>query len=68
MIDDVTDNRRPIMNEADEGLAQMTIRIPFELRARIAEHAKRERRSTNAQVIIVLEREFPDPASGGVSA
>ncbi len=56
------------MSDRDEPLAAMTIRIPASLRDRVAEQAKKDRRSTNAQVIFVLEREFPDPASDGASA
>lgn len=37
---------------------KMMIRMPDGLRGRIQESAKRNRRSANAEVVVVLEREF----------
>ncbi len=37
---------------------KMMIRMPNGLRERIQESAKKNRRSANAEVVVVLEREF----------
>nr|WP_303705420.1 Arc family DNA-binding protein [Brevundimonas naejangsanensis] len=47
---------------------KMMIRMPNGLRERIQESAKRNRRSANAEVVVVLEREFGASAAGGDQA
>ncbi|MGX1587352.1 Arc family DNA-binding protein [Brevundimonas diminuta] len=47
---------------------KMMIRMPDGLRERIQESAKRNRRSANAEVVVVLEREFGASAAGGEQA
>lgn len=44
------------------------LRIPADIKARIAEAARKSRRSLNGEIIFQLERVFPDPAAGGEQA
>ncbi len=44
------------------------LRIPADIKARIADAAQKSRRSLNAEIIVALERVFPDPAAGGDEA
>ena len=43
-------------------------RIPEPLKQRIADSAQKNRRSITAEIVVALERVFPDPVSDGVSA
>jgi len=43
--------------------AQLKLYVPHDLRDRIMAYAKGEGRSTNAEIIRILEREFPAPES-----
>ncbi|WEK50286.1 MAG: Arc family DNA-binding protein [Candidatus Kaistia colombiensis] len=40
---------------------QFQLRLPMGLRDRVKAHAERHGRSTNAEIVRVLEREFPAP-------
>lgn len=51
---------------ADEKL--MRLRVPPEIKARIAEAARKSRRSMNAEIVFALDRAFPETASGGVTS
>jgi len=44
------------------------LRIPADIKARIADAAQKSRRSLNAEIIVALEKIFPDPAAGGEQA
>jgi len=44
------------------------LRIPTDVKQRVAESARKSRRSLNAEIIVALERVFPDPAAGGDTA
>lgn len=44
------------------------LRIPADIKARVADAAKKSRRSQNAEIIVALEKVFPDPAAGGDTA
>lgn len=37
------------------------LRIPAELKARVEEAARQSRRSVTAEILVALERVFPDP-------
>lgn len=44
------------------------LRIPADIKARVAEAARKNRRSLNGEIVYQLERVFPDPAAGGDTA
>lgn len=48
--------------------ALFRLRIPADIKARVAEAAQKSRRSLNAEIIVALEKVFPDPAAGGDKA
>ncbi len=55
-------------NNSSDLAAKMMVRMPEALRGRITVRAKKNRRSANSEVVLVLEREFPEPAAGGDTA
>lgn len=48
--------------------ARVMLRLPQSLRDRAAIEAKRNRRSVNSELVVALEKAFPETASGGVTS
>lgn len=48
--------------------SHLRLRIPDNIKARVVEAAQKSRRSLNAEIIVALEKVFPEPAAGGEQA